>query len=106
MAALARRLGFHDRPCGWIGDQRTEDRVVELVAAADRLVRAENRRASERKIADRVERLVTNEFIRVTQSFGIKQAVVRNDQCVLERSAERVARAPQLRNVLHEAEGA
>ena len=103
MPALARRrLGFHHRPGRRIGDQRAQDRVIELVAAADRLVRTEQRRSGKRQIADGVERLVPDEFVGIAQPFRIEQAVIGDDQCVLQRSAERVTCAPQLRHVLHE----
>ena len=40
------------------------------------------------------------------QALRVEDAVVADDQGVLERGAERVTRAPELRHVAHEAEGA
>src|SRR3954453_9429820 len=80
--------------------------MIELVAAPHRLVGAEDRGAGKREVANPAERLMTHELVRVAKAFRIEQPVVRHHHCVLERRTERIARAPELRHVLHEAESA
>src|SRR6478672_200255 len=89
-----------------ISHQRRQHRVVELVAAADRAIGAEQRRARERKIADRIKRLVAGKLIGEAQAVRIEQTILVDDEGVVERGTERIARAPKLRHVSHEAEGA
>ena len=61
--ARRRFARFDQRPGALVGEERAENRVVEPVAAADRAVGAEDRRAGERKVAERVERLVAHELV-------------------------------------------
>src|SRR4029079_17441069 len=60
----------------------------------------------ESQVADRVEHLVAHELVGIAQACRIEDAIIGDDERVLERSAERIARAPQLGYVAHEAEGA
>src|SRR5215470_6872949 len=64
------------------------------------------RHAREREVADRVEHLVAHELVGKARAFRVEDAVVADDQGVLERGSERIARIPQGRDVAHEAEGA
>ena len=45
--------------------------MIELVAAAHRTIGRKQRRPGQRQIADRVERLVADEFVRIAQAFGL-----------------------------------
>src|SRR5262249_53663450 len=89
-----------------IRHQRAKYRVIELVAAADRPVGAEDWPAGQREVADGIEHLVAHEFVREARAFWIENAVVADHEGVLERGAERIARIPQCGHVAHEAEGA
>ncbi len=80
--------------------------MIELVAAADGAVGGEQRLTGQRQVADRIEHLVAHEFVGVTQAVRIEHAVLGHHQRIVERGAERIAGAPQLGDVLHEAEGA
>ena len=64
------------------------------------------RRAGQRQIADGINRLVAHELVGEAHTFGIEDSVLRNDDRVFERGAERIAGAPQFRYVAHEAESA
>src|SRR5207253_7198306 len=46
------------------------------------------------------------EFVREARALRIENAVVADDEGVLERGTQRVARIPQRRHIAHEAEGA
>ena len=78
--------------------------MIELVAAADRTIGADQRRAGQRQIADRVDRLVADEFVGKRMPSRIEHAIFGDHDGILERGAERIARAPQLGDVAHEAE--
>src|SRR5262245_17375432 len=106
MATRPTHVRLDQSPGARIGHQRGEHRVIELVAAAHRTVSAEQRRPGEREITDGVKGLVADELVSKTRTLRVEDARVGDDQRVLERSAERVAGAPQLRYVAHEAEGA
>src|SRR5262249_36164477 len=106
MATGPTHVRFDHGPGARVGHQRGEHRVVELVAAAHRTVGAQQRRTGKREIADGVKGLVTDELVSKTRTLRVEDARVGDDQRVLERSAKRVAGAPQLRYVAHEAEGA
>jgi len=80
--------------------------MIELVAATDGLVGRQQRLAGQRQIADRIEHLVAHELVGKAQALRIEHAVFADHQRVVERGAEREARAPELGDVLHEAEGA
>src|ERR1700722_20261288 len=56
-------------------EQRLESQRVELVSRTVGSVEANDRRAGERQIADRVERLVTHELVGVAQPFWIEDSV-------------------------------
>ena len=94
--AKLRTLDQH--PGRRIGHQRRQHRMVELMAAADRTIGAEQRRTGKREIADGVERLVTGKFVGEAETVRIEQPVLVDDKRILERSAERVASAPKLRS--------
>src|SRR3974390_3776492 len=101
----ADRLGRLDHsPSGRIGHQGGKYCMIELMAAANCAVGGKQRLAGECEVADGVEDLVTHEFIGEAQAVRVENAVLGDDQCIGERSAERVAGAPQLRHVLHETE--
>ena len=76
------------------------------MAAAVGAVAAEDRRAGKRQVADRVEHLVTGEFVGEAQAFRIDDAIVADNDGVLERGAEGKAARPQLLDLGEEAEGA
>src|SRR5438067_10721514 len=76
---------FDDGPGGRIRDQCGKHRVVELVAAAYRAVSAQDGRARECEIADRVEHLVTDELVRKAQAALVEDTILADDQRVLER---------------------
>src|SRR6516225_10337201 len=101
-----RHLPFDPGPGACIRHQRTEERMVELVAATHRAVSAEQGPARQRQIADRVQHFVANELVGETRTLGVENAVVADDERVLQRGAERVACVPQRRYIAHEAEGA
>ena len=102
----AQGIGFDPGPGARVGHQRAQHRVVELVAAAHRAVGRQQGPSGERQIADRVEHLVADELVGEAHAFRVEDAVVGDDQRVLERGAERVAGVPQRRHIAHEAEGA
>ena len=49
------------------------------MAAADRPESAEQRMAGKRQIADRIEQLMANEFLRIAQSFAVHYAIIADD---------------------------
>src|SRR5215469_3847303 len=101
-----RHLAFDPGPGACIRHQGTDQRMVELVAATHRAVSAEQGPARQRQIADRVQYFVANELVGETHALRVENAVVADDERVLERGAERVARVPQRGHIAHEAEGA
>ena len=68
--------------------------------------RAEDGRAGESQIADRVERLVAHELVGEAKPLAVDDAVVADGDSVLKRSAKGKTRRPEPLHVLHEAEGA
>ena len=78
--------------------------MIKLVAAADGFVGGKQRLARERQVTDGVQHLVPHEFVGEAQAFRIEHAVFADHQRILERGAKRIARAPQLGDVAHEAE--
>src|SRR5262245_54120180 len=101
-----RHLAFDPGPGARIRHQGTDQRMVELVAAAHRPVSAEQGPARQRQIADRVQHFVANELVGETRTLRVENAVVADNERVLQRGAERVACVPQRRYIAHEAEGA
>src|SRR3954447_6783876 len=99
------RLRVDPSPRAGIRHQRTQHRMVELMAASHGAVRGEQGAARKRQIADRVQDLVADEFVGETLAFRIEDAVVADDERVLERGAERITRVPQRGHVAHETEG-
>src|ERR1700733_3812667 len=85
-------------------EQRIERHRVELVSGAIGSVEANDGRARERQIADRIERLVAHELIDVAEPFGVEEGVAIDGDRILERGAERVAGPPQSLNVADESE--
>ena len=84
MGAHARRRGFNHGPGGRVGYQRGKHRVIELVATAHGTVGPQNRRSSERKIADRVESLVPDELVGKPQPFRVDDPVLGQNEGVLK----------------------
>src|SRR5580692_6600126 len=80
--------------------------MIELVAATHRTIAADQRRPGQCHVADRIDRLVTDEFVGETYALGIEDAVFGDHDRVLERSAERIARTPELGYIAHETKGA
>ena len=76
------------------------------MAATNGLVGAEDRGAGQSEIAHRVEHLVPNEFLRMTQAFRVHDLIVAEGDRVVERSAKRQAGLPELFDIAHEAKGA
>src|SRR4051795_389111 len=99
------RLRVDPSPRAGIRHQRTQHRMVELRAASYGAVRGKQGAARERQIADRVQDLVADEFVGETLAFRIEDAVIADNERVLERGAERIARVPQRGHVAHETEG-
>src|SRR6185312_16513470 len=60
----------------------------------------------EREIAHGIERLVADELVLEAQAAGVENAVFGEANGVFERGAERIALAPELRDIAHKAEGA
>src|SRR6266436_9506943 len=88
-------------PGAAIGHQGREHRVVQLVAAAHRAKRAEQRQAGPREIADNVENLVARTLVAVTQSLGVEQAGIVEHHRILERGTERKASPPEPCDIVH-----
>src|SRR5262245_55399106 len=105
MANLAVTRGFDHGPGLGIGKQRLEHQRVQAMAAAIGAEGAEDGRAGESKIADRIERLVPHEFVGEAKTFAIDDAVVADGNRIVERSAESKPSSPEPLHVLHEAEG-
>src|SRR5262245_51928453 len=105
MANLAVTRGFDHGPGLGIGKQRLEHQRVQAMAAAIGAEGAEDGRAGESKIADRIERLVPHEFVGEAKTFAIDDAVVADGNRIVERSAESKPGSPEPLHVLHEAEG-
>src|SRR5215471_2473516 len=104
--ARPQRLAVDPGPGAGVRHQRADHRMIELVAAARGAIGREQGPARQREIADRVQDLVTDELVRKAQALRVEDAVVADDQRVLQRGAERVARIPQSGDIAHEAEGA
>src|SRR6266436_3021888 len=88
-------------PGAAIGHQGGEHRVVQLVAAAHRAKRSEQRQAGQREIADNIENLVTRTLVAVTQSLGVEQAGIVEHHRILERGAQRKSGAPEPCDIVH-----
>src|SRR5262245_17970667 len=89
MAAVAagdRRIDVAPRV--GIGEESFEREHVEAMAAAIGLVASEDRSAGETDVADRVERLVTHEFVGEPQALGVDHPILAEDHGVVERGAE------------------
>src|SRR5205823_357750 len=78
----------------------------QLVAAAIGPIAAENGRADQGEITDRIERLVAHELIVETKTFRIDDAIIANDHGIFQRCAEGQPAGPQALDVGQEAEGA
>src|SRR6202021_4061438 len=85
-------------------EQRIERHRVELMSGAIGPVDADDGRARERQIADRIERLVAHELIGVAEPFRVEDGVTIDGDRILERGAQRVAGPPQSLNVADESE--
>src|ERR1700686_2267915 len=79
--------------------------MIELMPAAHRPISADQRRASERQVADGVDRLVAHELVGEPHTLRIEHAVFGDHDRILERGAERVTGFPELGDVAHETEG-
>src|SRR5690348_13640698 len=66
---------------------------------------AEQRRARQIEVADRVEYLVTHELVDVAQAFLVQHAVAGNDHGVVERAAARQTSLAHALDLVEEAEG-
>ena len=60
------------------------------MTATNRAIGTEQGPSCKGKVADRIEHLVAHELIREPGTLRIEDAVIGNDQGVLERSAQRV----------------
>ena len=80
--------------------------AVEPMTAAPGPEGAEDGRAGQSEVADRIERLVAHELVGEAQAFAIDDAVVADGDGVVQRGAESQAGGPQALHILHEAEGA
>ena len=80
--------------------------MIELVAAAHRAERRQQRETGQRQVADHVEGLVAGALVGITQPLGIQQAGVVEHHRVLERCAAGKAGLPELGDVAEAAEGA
>src|SRR6202142_4778717 len=87
-------------------EQRIERHCVELMSGAIGPVEADDGRARERQIADRIERLVAHELIGVAEPFRVEDGVAIDGDRILKRGAERSAPPPQGLNVADESERA
>src|SRR5207248_4418080 len=89
-----------------IGHKRAEHSMIELMAAANRAIRAEQRPSGQREVANRIKHLVANELVRKADTFSVEDAVIADHQGIFQRGAERIARIPQVGHITHEAERA
>ena len=86
---------FHDVIGGPVGQQRLQRRRVQPVAAAIGRIASDELGAGKREIPDRVQRLVTDEFVAEPQPFAIDDRVVVADHHgILQRGSERMAGCP------------
>src|SRR4051812_38435438 len=97
-------LALDHPPGGTVGKQRGQDGVVELVAATYRAVGAEQRQTRESKVTNHVQHLVAGAFVGVAQAFGVEQPLLVEHDGVVERGAERIAGAPEPRDIAHQTE--
>ena len=81
-------------PGRWIVHQRGNYRMVQLVAAAYRAIGADQRSASKRQIAERIDRLVADELVGETYAIRIEHAIFGDYDRILEGGAERIASIP------------
>src|SRR3984957_11028763 len=86
-------------------EQRLERHGVELMSRAIGPVKTDDRRARERQIADRIERLVAHELVGVAEPFRVEDGVAVDGDRILERGAQRIAGPPQSLDVADESEG-
>src|ERR1700751_2461568 len=70
------------------------------------MISAEQGAPGQRKVADGVQHLVADALVGEARALRVENAVVADDEGVLERGTQRVTRVPQGRDVAHEAEGA
>src|SRR5271166_6559142 len=96
---------FHDLVGRTACEQRLQGHGVQSVAGTISAIEADDRGPRQREIADRIERLVADELVRIAQTFGIDDDVVLDGDGVLERGPERVARLPQPLDVAYKSEG-
>src|SRR5690349_11306733 len=71
------------------GDERAQQLVVERMAGLVRAEGAEQRLAKQVKVADGIEKLVTDELVREAQAFGIQHAELIEHHGIVEAAAER-----------------
>ena len=69
-AIITERYG---RECRLIAQKSRQSHGVHAVPALERFVVTENRRAGKREVADGIQSLVPDEFIRMTQAFRIDE---------------------------------
>src|SRR6516165_6375154 len=100
------RLGVSPGPCGFIGDQCANNRIIELMATSNGAISAEQRPPRKRQIPNCIEHLVANEFIGKARALGIEYAVLGHHKRVFEGGAERISRTPEGRDIAHKAKGA
>src|SRR3954469_17703459 len=106
MTDLAVTRSLDHGPSIEIGEQGLQHQPVQPMAAAIRAEGAEDGRAGESQIADRVERLVAHELVGEAKPLAIDDAIVADGNSVLKRSAKGETRGPEPLHILHEAEGA
>src|SRR5260370_42513324 len=78
------RPAFRPGPCARIRNQRAKHRMVELVTATHRAVRAEQRPSRQSEVANCIQHLMAHELVGETGTFRIEDAIVGYDEGVLE----------------------
>src|SRR6185312_15816914 len=89
-----------------IGNEGTQQLVVELMARLVRVVGANQAVAKQVQVANRVEDLVLDELILVAQAVLVQHPVIVQHHGIVHRAAQGQVCLPQDLDVAHEAEGA
>src|SRR5581483_10895690 len=93
-------------PCRWIGEERAQQLLVERVAGTDAVEVADDRRAREIEIAERVQHFVPHELVDIAEAFAIEHFVAADHHRIVERSAPSQSGGAKLIDLVEEAEGA
>src|SRR5579883_1215534 len=95
-----------EAPGGVIAEKRLEQAPVERVPRALAAEVADDRRAGEVEVAERVEHLVTHELVDVAQALAVQHLIAADHHGIVERAAARQPGGAHLIDLMQEAEGA